>query len=471
MTAFGDLPNLVRTTTFRVVAYTAALILFLLIAVLTGVYVVTIGQAQREADAAAGREWRSLERVYAEGGIAELRTEVAERSARQTDMLYALVDVSGLPLYADFDPIPDMTGEETRTINEPFNRTLSNGRLVEGIGRGQIGRLLGGPVLVVMRDFGEANRVYRSLMDGLLIIGFLGFAGSIGAGLAASKMAAGRAQALVETAQQVKSGNLQKRVPSVRPRRKAMDEFDELDEEINNMLDELARLIEATRTAGDSIAHDLRSPMTRLKMDLEAMAAAPPGSDPERAYLAKAIGEVDKLLEMFNAIQRLMRLETVAVSSFDTIDITAMMRDLAEMYEPVAEDAGLKFAAYIADGLHYRGVKESFIQALTNLIENAIKYTPQGGKIEIRAGLRPDGQLEVAVLDDGRGIPEADRERVVQRFVRLEDDARATEGSGLGLSLVAAVARLHRGVLSLGEGLGVAARPGLRAALILPREQ
>jgi len=463
-----SLVALTRTTTFRLVAITAAAILLILMASLAGVYVTTIGRAQADADAAAKLEWESLESVYAERGIAALREEVAERSARQSDMLFALIDVSGQTLYQDFNPLPRVPGEDWVAVNGPITRSLENGRSSDSVGRGRAGRLIGGPVLVVVRDFGVVARIYRSLMDGLFFIGFFGFFGAITAGLFASQFAARRADRLSRTAQEVKSGDLGKRVPAAGRRSlPAGDEFDKLDSDINEMLDEIARLVEATRTAGDSIAHDLRSPLMRLKQSLEIAANAPAGSDQERASLTKASDEVDKLLDMFNAIISVMRIDSVAASSFKAMDVTQIMQDLAEFYEPVAEDRSITLRAAIAEGLTYRGVREVLTQALVNLLENAINYTQEGGKIELRAEMRPDGQLELAVLDNGPGVPEKDRERVLRRFVRL-DNSRSTPGSGLGLSLVAAVARLHRGVLSLSDGLGDSARPGLRAAIILP---
>ncbi|MBI1187924.1 MAG: HAMP domain-containing protein [Alphaproteobacteria bacterium] len=462
-----SLGALTRTTTFRLVAITAAAVILILMAALAGVYVSTIGQAQADADAAARLEWESLESVYAERGIAALRAEVAERSARQSDMLFALIDVSGETLYKDFDPVPRVPGEDWRAVNGPIQRLMENGRVVESVGRGRAGRLIGGPVLVVVRDFGVVARIYSSLMSGLFFIGFFGVFGAIAAGLFASQFAARRADLLSRTAQEVKSGDLAKRVPKSRAALPAGDEFDKLDRDINEMLDEIARLVEATRTAGDSIAHDLRSPLMRLKQSLETAARAAPGSESAGAGLAKAVEEADKLLDMFNAIISVMRIESFAASSFKAIDVTALVRDLAEFYAPVAEDRAITLRAHIQDGLSYRGVPEVLTQAMVNLLENAINYTQEGGDIELRAELRPDGQLELAVLDNGPGIPEKDRERVVQRFVRL-DDSRSTPGSGLGLSLVEAVVRLHRGVLSLSDGLGDTARPGLRAALIFP---
>ncbi|NWG55026.1 MAG: HAMP domain-containing histidine kinase [Hydrogenophilaceae bacterium] len=462
-----SLGALAGTTTFRLVAITAAAVILILMAALAGVYVSTVGRAQADADAAAKLEWESLESVYAERGIAALRAEVVERSARQSDMLFALIDVSGETLYKDFEPIPRVPGEDWRPINGPIRRILENGRVVESVGRGRAGRLIGGPVLVVVRDFGVVARIYSSLMGGLFFIGFFGVFGAIAAGLFASQFAARRADLLSRTAQEVKSGDLAKRVPMSRPTPPAGDEFDKLDRDINEMLDEIARLVEATRTAGDSIAHDLRSPLMRLRQSLEAAAQAAPGSPDASASLAKAVEESDKLLDMFNAIISVMRIDSFAASSFKTVDITALANDLAEFYAPVAEDRAIALRARIEAGLSYRGVPEVLTQALVNLLENAINYTQEGGEIELRAEMRPDGQLELAVLDNGPGVPEKDRDRVVQRFVRL-DNSRSTPGSGLGLSLVAAVARLHRGVLSLGDGLGDSARPGLRAALILP---
>mgnify|MGYP001244675381 FL=1 len=224
--------------------------------------------------------------------------------------------------------------------------------------------------------------------------------------------------------------------------------------------------MQMTRTAGDAIAHDLRSPLTRFRSKLESALEAPPDSESDREALRKAVFEADRLLDMFQAVLKLARVETAGNWRFERVDVTAIMQELVDFYQPAAEELGLSFKGAVSTQLALRGDAGLVTQAISNLIENALKYTPVGGKIEVRAVKRADGRLELAVLDDGPGVPLDDRERVLERFVRLET-ARSTPGVGLGLSLVSAVARLHRGGLHLRGGIG-ADGAGLGAVLVLP---
>jgi signal transduction histidine kinase len=233
------------------------------------------------------------------------------------------------------------------------------------------------------------------------------------------------------------------------------------------MLDRIEHLVQTTRTAGDAIAHDLRSPLTRFRQKLEAALDAPPDSDADRDALRKAIDEADRMVDMFNAVLRLARVEAAGNWTFERVDVTAILEELVEFYQPAAEDEGLSFGGFVGPGLAIQGDSGLITQAASNLIENAIKYTPPGGRIEVRAVRRPDGRIEICVSDNGPGVPLDDRERVLERFVRLES-ARTTPGVGLGLSLVSAVARLHRGGLHLRDGLNADGRLGLGAALVLP---
>jgi len=278
----------------------------------------------------------------------------------------------------------------------------------------------------------------------------------------AAWQAARRAEVLAGTAREVMGGDLTRRAPVLG----IGDEFDELAQAMNGMLDRIEALMQTTRTAGDAIAHDLRSPLSRFRQKLETALEAPPNSEADREALRKAVEETDRLLDMFAAILRLARVEAASNWRLERVNVTDILRELTEFYEPAAEEQGLKFSSHVNEGLAVRGDQGLFTQAVSNLVENALKYTPSGGRVEVRATQRADGRVEIDVLDDGPGVAPTERDRVVERFVRLEG-ARSTPGAGLGLSLVAAVARLHRGGLHLRDGLGEDGK-GLCAALVLP---
>jgi signal transduction histidine kinase len=244
------------------------------------------------------------------------------------------------------------------------------------------------------------------------------------------------------------------------------DEFDRLSEQLNAMLAKLERLVISSRSAGDSIAHDLRSPLTRLRNRLEGgLKETTP--DRQHAALERSIHDVDGVLDTFNAILRLSRIQAGATGSFRRINVTGITNELAELYEPVCEEAGLRFTYTMEGDLFVQADRELAAQAMANLLDNAVKYTPSGGAIHLRALRASPSEVELSVSDTGPGIPPADRERVIERFVRLEQ-SRTQPGSGLGLSLTAAVADAHGGRLELADGEATGDSPGLKATLLLP---
>jgi signal transduction histidine kinase len=348
-------------------------------------------------------------------------------------------------------------------VDFSFEREDESGAQVRGRASGRVGRLINGPILLVARDLGDSAVIAGRITQVLWTVAIVGLVVSVVSGLLAATQAARRAETLSNTAREVMSGDLTRRAPV----RGVGDEFDELAVAMNAMLDRLERLMHTTRTAGDAIAHDLRSPLTRFRQKLENALEAPPDSDADREALRKALDEADRLLGMFAAVLKLARVETASNWKLHRVDASEILRELAEFYEPAAEEQGLKLRAEVQDGLVVRGEHGLFTQAVSNLIENALKYTPTGGNVEVRALRRPDGRIEIDVLDDGPGVPPAERDRVLERFVRLET-ARSTPGVGLGLSLVAAVARLHQGGLHLRDGLPNGEKTGLGAALVLP---
>ena len=458
------LDALLRTTTFRLALVQAGVVLSFVLALLIYIYFATAGQLIRDSDDLADQEFAILASAYEEGGIRRLNQEVVERAARQGPMLYVLAGTDGAVVTGDFQQLPETPGDTAQRVDFNFERVDESGQAVRGRARGQIGRLLNGPILLVARDLGDNAVIAGRITRALWTVALLGFPLSVVSGLLASSLAARRAEALSHTARDVMAGDLTRRAP-VRP---DGDEFDTLAEDMNAMLDRLEMLMHTTRTAGDAIAHDLRSPLTRFRSKLEAALEAPPNSEADRVALRKAVTEADYLLDMFQAVLKLARVETASNWRFQSVDITSIMQELVDFYQPAAEELGLTFTGEVSADLSVRGDTGLVTQAVSNLIENALKYTPAGGRIVVRALRRPDARIEMCVLDDGPGVPAADRDRVLERFVRLET-ARTTPGVGLGLSLVSAVARLHRGGLHLRDGVGPNGG-GLGAALVVPAQ-
>jgi signal transduction histidine kinase len=334
--------------------------------------------------------------------------------------------------------------------------------------RGRQIRLANGEILFVGADVGEDEAYVQQIMNALWGAGALAVILGLLVGVLVSRNVSRAMASLTEVVDAVRNGDLGARA-RVRGTR---DEFDELALGINEMLDRLERSMAGHKHAGDAIAHDLRSPLTRLRARLEAAYLdVEAGKGDATEALAQALSDTDGVLKTFGAVLSIARLQAAGTAPdpvvFDPAELGA---DIAELYEPLCEDKGIDFDAEFAQGLTVRGNREFLAQALANILDNAVKYTPDGGAIMLRVRRRSSGEVEFSVTDTGPGVPEADRARVVERFVRLEN-SRNQPGAGLGLSLVAAVAEAHGGRLELDEGPGKVGEmgPGLRVALILPR--
>jgi signal transduction histidine kinase len=245
------------------------------------------------------------------------------------------------------------------------------------------------------------------------------------------------------------------------------DELDRLAESVNLMLARIEQLMAGLREVSDNIAHDLKTPLSRLRNRVEAALREPYGEPVYREALERTIEEAEGLIKTFIALLSIAGLEAGAGGeNRESLDVSALLRDVAELYEPVAEERGLELKAETDAPIYIRGDRQLLGQAIANLIDNALKYgtvEAEGAKPEVEVSAKTrDGMAEIVVTDRGPGVPAPDRERVLDRFVRLEA-IRSEPGSGLGLSLVAAVARLHGGSLSLEDNA-----PGLKVVLALP---
>jgi signal transduction histidine kinase len=266
-----------------------------------------------------------------------------------------------------------------------------------------------------------------------------------------------RIEAIARTSREIMDGDLSRRVP----RSGSNDEFDQLATSLNRMLDRIEALMAQVRQVADNIAHDLRTPLTRLRTRLEGLRT---DGDPEtRESLDAAVAEADDLLATFNALLRIARIEAGRGTDAAPVDLALLVQDVAELYEPLAAERNQSLSVAAPGPLWAPGDRNMLVQALANLVDNAVKYTPPGGCIAIAA--ERDGRTaRVVVSDSGAGIPAELRERVLERFFRV-DASRSTPGSGLGLSLVKAVAQFHGARLDLTDN-----HPGLRIALSIPMQ-
>ena len=260
------------------------------------------------------------------------------------------------------------------------------------------------------------------------------------------------------TARAIMAGELSQRVPV----RGTQDEFDELAEGMNAMLDRIEDLMHSMRQVSNDIAHDLRTPLTRLRQRLEYAKRHHSTVAELHEVLGHSINQVDSILETFGALLRIAQIEAGGrVSGKRVIDVSMLLSGIVEDFSPAAEDGGLQLDADVGHDLKVVADPELLTQMVVNLVDNAIRYCPPGSRIRVLANAA-GGNLELAVCDTGPGIPPQEREKVLRPFYRLES-SRTTEGNGLGLSLVAAIAKRHDAKLSLGDN-----GPGLRVSVVFP---
>jgi signal transduction histidine kinase len=258
------------------------------------------------------------------------------------------------------------------------------------------------------------------------------------------------------TARRIIGGDLTERIPVTGAR----DEYDGLAGNINAMLDQIESLLGHVRHVGDSVAHDLKTPLTRLRNRLEALASSRSCSPED---LSECVAESDRLLATFNALLRIARIESGAYrAAFQFVELTEIVGDTCDLYQAAADEKEIMLHLVCDAAVPMFGDRELLAQATANLLDNAVKYTPAGGRIDV--AVRYDGETaRVVVSDNGPGVPSGEMSRIQQRFVRL-DAARSAPGNGLGLSLVQAVVDQHQGRLLIDDN-----KPGLRLTIELPR--
>ena len=463
------LPRIFRTTPFRLTLLILALFLSAASAFLAYIYVATAGEATRRTEAEITSEMHSLVAAYDRAGLDAVNQSLIERAASERPFLYLLMNKDQMRISGSIEesPVEKFAGPATWTSFSVTDRDPA-GHTVKHPARGLQQRLRGGQILFVGADVGADEAYVNKISTAMQGAGALVIVLGLAVGVLVSRNVSRSMISLTEVVDAVRNGDLGARA-QVRGTR---DEFDELAAGVNEMLDRLERSMAGHRHAGDAIAHDLRSPLTRLRARLEVayLDVEAGKGDPTQA-LAQALEDTDGVLKTFGAVLSIARLQAAGTAPdpvlFDPSDLAA---NISELYEPLCEDKGIDFAAEFTKDLQARGNREFLAQALANILDNAVKYTPSGGAIMLRVRRRSSGEVEFSVTDTGPGVPESDRERVVERFVRLEN-SRNEPGAGLGLSLVAAVAEAHGGRLELAEGPGKVGDmgPGLRVALVLPR--
>ena len=475
MSALG---KLLRTTAFQL-TLVYLLIFILFAASLLGYFALNTRRLITEQiTTTVNTEISGLSEQYAQGGIRRLVIVVDLRSRRPGSSLYLVTTPTGEGLAGNVGSL------EPGVLDHPGWLETSYRRLDAPEGSDhralvQVVQLPGGFHLLVGRDLEERERLFGIIQNaGQWSIALVIVLGLIG-GFFVSRRVLKRIDAMTGTAQTIMRGDLTGRLPIAG----TGDELDRLAENVNAMLERIEALMRGLKEVSDNIAHDLKTPLTRLRNRCEEALRNPSGESGYRAALESTIAESDDLIRTFDALLMIARAESgQARDNMTEFDAAQIARDVGELYEPLAEEKGLELKVEAPTAAPVRGNRELVSQALANLIDNAIKYAaPNGNADTVANGAANNGsangapaeiivaagnegeRIALSVADHGPGIPEADRGRVVERFVRLEQ-SRSAPGSGLGLSLASAVARLHGGELKLEDN-----RPGLRSIIALPR--
>ena len=308
--------------------------------------------------------------------------------------------------------------------------------------------------LLVGRDINDLVETQRLMRAAILLgVGVMIVLGLLG-GLILSRWMLNRLERVNRATTRIMAGDFGQRIAT----EGHGDEFDELAQNLNAMLERIERLLAGMRQVSEDIAHDLRTPLSRMRSRIEVALMGSPNSEEARGLLEDTLRDADGLIETFNALLAIARAEAGAQhGDWERLDLAELARDVVELYEPLAEEGGITLRLDVHDAAMIQGHRQLVAQAIANLADNAIKYSPPGETVIIATAAHPIPS--VTVTDTGPGIPPEQRERAKQRFVRL-DAQRSTPGSGLGLSLVDAVAKLHDAKLTLADN-----QPGLRVTL------
>lgn len=456
-----------RTSALRLSVVYAASFAAALVALVFVIYVFTTRFINSEVDTVIERDALSILEAYGRNGPRGITNELdlRERTFSRINAVYLLTDAEGFVIAGNLPAWPVMSDRsgpwvefeiELREAGTVTRRPVRAMLLEPGPGL----RLLVGTDLSDRRELGRRFAVAAGI--GTLLVTLI----ALGIGYRQSQRILARVEAVSQTCKEIVGGNLAGRLPVAGDD----DEFDTLAIEVNGLLARLARTTEILRTSLHSAAHDLRSPMHRMRLRMEQAlnteetddGIASAADSAQRDILEPLLRDVDQMQRVLTALLQIAEAESGTVGARpETVALDTMLDELGELYQPQAEEQGVALSVGCASGSSVLGHRQLLAQAVANLIDNALKFTPAGGRVDLRTQVA-DGRLVISVADSGPGIPAADRTRAVEPFVRLSN-APPRDGSGLGLNLAAAVARLHGGSLRLEDN-----DPGLVARLDLP---
>lgn len=449
--------KLLRSTSVRLALIYALLLVVSSLTLVGLLWWHTVGYLDREINAVIAADTRAIGDRLHDFGLPGAMQTVEERVDANQDKkaIYLLADPLLKPLAGNVDAWPLKIDRSMgwHEVDLVYEGKLHQARLLHVA-------LPGNYQLIVGRDIEDRAAVQAMVLRSGVWAAAIALVLAVIGGLLVRRFILQRLESINRTTMAIVDGNLGQRIPT----RGADDEFDQLAGIINRMLEQIQQLIEGVRNVSNAIAHDLRTPLAELRARLEDILRSKPDREVTLDNLGEAVSDIDRLIGVFNALLRLSEIDSgLRRAGFTRVDLAELAADLTELYAPAAEQKGLRLETQSAFGIQVNGDPFLLAQAVGNLVDNAVKYTPAGGIIRLEITPEGDDRLAIAVADNGPGIPEHERGRVTERFYR-GDSARGKGGVGLGLSLVQAVARLHGGSLEFADN-----QPGLRAILRLPR--
>ncbi|WP_217637497.1 sensor histidine kinase [Desulfuromusa kysingii] len=452
--------KLFKSSTFRLALIYMTLFGLSVLLLLGFIYWSTAGYMVRQTEATIDAEITGLAERYDLSGFSGLKEVINERLSRQgmNTSIYLLTDNQFKPLLGNIGTWPVEQPSEQGWLSFQLDSTLvpSDHRHKALV---RVFPLRDDFHLLVGRDIHALVEIQvlirEALFWGLMMTVVLALVG----GFMMSRTMVHKIEVINDTCHRIMAGDLTHRIPSSG----GDDDFDKLVATLNRMLDQIEILMQGVKQVTNNIAHDLRTPLSRLRRRLDMLRENDHGDNCDDELIEQAIGEADGLLATFKALLRISEVESGSrLVGFQAVDVAELLHDLIEFYDPLSEEKGQSIVLETQSIKPFQGDRDLLFQAFANVLDNAIKYTPAGGKIQIKADDNSQ-QLQVSICDTGIGIPPSDREKVFNRFYRRET-SRSSPGNGLGLSLVEAIVNLHQGQIILSGN-----SPGLTVKILFQR--
>jgi len=453
--------KLSKSSTFRLALVYMALFSISVLLLLSFIYWSTAGYMVRQTEATIEAEISGLADRYDISGLTGLSKVISERLTRRSAKasLYLLADAQFNPIAGNLEKWPKGKPSDQGWVSFKIEGgdPLDSDERHEALAR--VFHLQGRFHLLVGRDVHDLEEIQKLIREalfwGLMMTIVLALAG----GIMMSRTMMHKIEIINATCHRIMDGDLTQRIP----RSGGDDDFDKLIETLNCMLEQIEVLMQGVRQVTNNIAHDLRTPLSRLRRRLDMLRQDRATDERNEELLEQTINEADGLLATFKALLRISEVESGSRrGGFENVDIGALLEDLIELYEPLSEEKGQTIVAERQQPQLIQGDRDLLFQVFSNVLDNAIKYTPYAGQIRLVVKDQPD-LVQISVCDSGPGIPTDAHGKVFERFYRLEE-SRSSPGNGLGLSLVAAIVHLHYGRVELAD-----CNPGLSLTITLPR--